>query len=166
MLSQLSIFKQYPFSEYEENGFDSAHAQYCYSLNPYSQDHYYIPAAESFVASYSFVQRGGMDFEAYHKYEQLYVTAFAEVFGTFDIIGVKDAKEVLYNGYAAFEADLLKALREDHSYAFVVNSLGLVIDCNFDLIVAVFGYTAYNERVGELLDIFRKHGLFVTDLKE
>ena len=165
MLEKLNIFRYYKLENFFEDGFTEEGSKSFYSVSPYHEDTFINAKQEDFV-SYSYVLNNELEYKRYLLLENKFISAFEELYQHFKIVGLKFNKDkyhlIEYLGFLSFKEDLIKGLREDTSYTFMIDDRAIAIHCNFDLNIVVFGYHEIDHK--EIWNIFKKYELHVTDL--
>jgi hypothetical protein len=72
---------------------------------------------------------------------------------------------IQYDNFLSFKIDLIKALREDTKINFLLNELGLVVNCNFDLIIIAYFFDDSID-FSDLSDIVDSFELFFNEITE
>ena len=161
----LKLFKRIKYDEFINNGCDGVSSLKKYVVNPYSNS--FLEEVEPFHVSYSYVANDKLEYCLYEKYELVYRLFFEELFSLYEIIGVKLNRDtstfIHYHNFLIFKNDLEKALREDTSLNFIIDSLGIVLNCNYDLSIVLYSYFSNAQKMEDLLLLFKKHKLYVSE---
>lgn len=170
MINTLNIFNYTSFNEFVENGFDVEKAKSHYSINPYSKTHFEEDINENNNYSYAYVVSNTLDYSDYAKKEKKFINAFETIFEKYHIVGLQFLydKYVLteYVGFLSFKSDLLESLREKKSIDFVIDDLGLIINCNYDLVLSIAFFKDESlVTTKDFLKNFEKANLYVTKLE-
>jgi|LakMenEpi03Aug12_release.lakeMendotaPanAssembly.Ray.scaffolds.fasta_scaffold660746_2 hypothetical protein len=166
LLSKISFLKRFNLSYIRENSFHDYEILYKkFSINPYNK----IINENIDFCSYTYVVNGSKKLEEYEVLEEKYIKLFKFLFHTYSvscIVVESDKLSIIqYDNFLSFKIDLIKALREDTKINFLLNELGLVVNCNFDLIIIAYFFDDSID-FSDLSDIVDSFELFFNEITE